>query len=185
MTRIPVGERRELRSVVRQQFKVLRAEVEQRRAELAAEAAEQVRRKYAAADKQVDDLNWRIEQIVDQANKDIRDAVKAVKAVQADSDGGQWTWSGAIRAPHINHRNEDRHALNGALTSGIDATAKQALLALERQEADLLRQLALDALESEEAQAFLSRIPAVSELVPASRLLEIEAEFDEKRDGAP
>ena len=180
MTRIPATERRELRSVVRQQFKVLRAEVEQRRAELAAEAAEQVRRKYAAADKQVDDLNWRIEQIVDQANKDIRDAVKTV---QADSDGGQWTWDGAIRPPRINHRNQDRFALNGALTSGIEATAKQALLGLERQEADLLRQLALDALESEEAQAFLARIPHVSELVPASRLLEIEAEFDEKRDG--
>lgn len=180
MTRIPATERRELRSVVKQQFKVLRAEVEQRRAELAAGAAEQVRRKYAAADKQVDDLNWRIEQIVDQANKDIRDAVKAV---QADSDGGQWTWDGAIRPPRINHRNQDRFALNGALTSGIEATAKQALLGLERQEADLLRQLALDALESEEAQAFLARIPSVSELVPASRLLEIEAEFDEKRDG--
>lgn len=181
MTRIPAAERRELRSVVRQQFKVLRAEVEQRRAELAAEAAEQVRRKYAAADKQVDDLNWRIEQIVDQANKDIRDAVKAV---QSGSEGGQWTWSGASRPPHIAHKNKDRYALNSALTAGIDATAKQALLGLERQEADLLRQLALDALESEEAQAFLSRIPAVSDLVPASRLLEIEAEFDEEKGGA-
>ena len=182
MTRIPAAERRELRSVVRQQFKVLRAEVEQRRAELAAEAAEQVRRKYAAADKQVDDLNWRIEQIVDQANKDIRDAVKTV---QGSSEGGQWTWSGALRPPHINHQNEDRYALNSALTAGIDATAKQALLGLERQEADLLRQLALDALESEEAQAFLARIPAVSELVPASRLLEIEAQFDEEKGGQP
>ena len=180
MTRIPAVERRELRSVVRQQFKVLRAEVEQRRAELAAEAAEQVRRKYAAADKQVDDVNWRIEQIVDQANKDIRDAVKKV---QGESEAGTWTWSGAVRAPHIAHRNEDRFALNTALTAGIEAQAKQALLTLERQEADLLRQLALDALDSDEARAFLARIPTVAELVPASRLLEIEAAFDEEKGG--
>jgi hypothetical protein len=180
MGKMPAAERRELRSVVRQQFKVLRAEVEQRRSELTAEAAEKVRQKYASADKEVDDLNWRIEQIVDQANKDIRDAVKKT---QGESDGGTWTWSGAIRAPHIAHRNEDRYALNGALTAGIDAQAKQALLTLERQEADLLRQLALDALDSDEARAFLSRIPTVAELVPASRLLEIEAAFDEEKGG--
>ena len=181
MAKMPAAERRELRTVVRTQFKVLRAEVDQRRAELVAEAAEKVRQKYAASDKQVDDLNWRIEQIVDQANKDVRDAVKAV---QGESEAGTWTWSGAIRAPHVAHRNEDRYALNGALTAGIDAQAKQALLTLERQEADLLRQLALDALDSDEARAFLGRIPTVAELVPASRLLEIEAAWDEKKGGA-
>jgi hypothetical protein len=181
MSKMPAAERRELRTVVRTQFKVLRAEVEQRRAELAAEGAEKVRQKYAASDKQVDDLNWRIEQIVDQANKDVRDAVKAV---QGESEAGTWTWSGAMRAPHIAHRGEDRYALNGALAAGIDAQAKQALLTLERQEADLLRQLALDALDSDEARAFLGRIPTVAELVPASRLLEIEAAFDEGNGGS-
>lgn len=172
------AERTELRSVVKQQFKVLRAEVQQRRAELAAEASERVRQRYAASDKQVDDLNWRISEIVDQANKDVRDAVKAA---QADSDGGQWAWSGAIHAPRIHHQNEDRFSLQTSLTSGIDAQAKQALLVLERQEADLLRQLAMGALETDEAHAFLRGIPTVSELVPTSRLQELEAAFDEEK----
>lgn len=174
------AERRELRSVVRSQFKVLRGEVEQRRRELAAEAAGQVRRKYAASDKQVDDLNWRLEQITDQANKDIRDAVKAV---QGESDGGLWNWSGPVRAPRVAHEHEDRYALNNALTTGITAQAQAALLTLERQEADLLRQLALGALESDEARKFLAAIPSVGELVPASRLAEIEASFDEDHGG--
>jgi hypothetical protein len=178
---ITAAERRELRSVIRAQFKVLRGEVEQRRKELAAEAAEQVRRRYADADKQVDDLNWKIEQITNQANKDIRDAVKAA---QGDSDGGQWNWSGAIRAPQVSHRREDRYALSSALGTGIEAQAHAALLTLERQEADLLRQLALGALESDEAREFLASIPTVGELVPASRLQEIEAAFDHK-DGRP
>jgi hypothetical protein len=181
MSSITAAERRELRTVVRAQFKVLRGEVEQRRKELAAEAAGQVRRRYATADKQVDDLNWRISQVVDQANKDIRDAVKAA---QAESDGGQWSWSGAIHAPRISHQHEDRYALNGALSTGIDAQARGALLTLERQEADLLRQLAMGALETEEARAFLAAIPSVGELVPASRLQEIEAAFDEGKGGS-
>ena len=50
MSGMTPAERRELRSVVKQQFKVLRGEVEQRRKYLAAEAAELVRRRYAAAD---------------------------------------------------------------------------------------------------------------------------------------
>ncbi len=177
MSGMTQAERRELRSVVRSQFKVLRAEVEQRRKELGAQAAEQVRQRYAAADKQVDDLNWKIEHIVDQANKDIRDAVKAV---QGDSGGGMWQWSGPVRAPKVGHEREDRYALNSALGTGIDAQAKAALLTLERQESDLLRQLALGALESDEARAFLASIPSVGELVPASRLQEIEAAFDEQ-----
>ena len=180
MSGMTKGERTELRSVVRGQFKVLRGEIEQRRKELMADAAEQVRHRYAAADKQVDDLNWRIGQVVDQANKDIRDAIKTA---QAESDGGQWSWSGTISAPRISHQHEDRYALNGALSTGIDAQARSALLTLERQEADLLRQLALGALETEEARTFLAAIPSVGELVPASRLAEIEAAFDEKNGG--
>ena len=130
----------------------------------------------------MDDVNWKIEQIVDQANKDIRDAVKTV---QAESDGGQWNWSGPLRAPRVGHAREDRFALTNALNTGLDAQARGALLTLERQEADLLRQLALGALESEEARAFLASIPTVGELVPASRLAEIEAAFDEDRGAQP
>jgi hypothetical protein len=178
---ITAAERRELRSVVKQQFKVLRGEIEQRRAELIAEAADQVRRRYAATDKQVDDLNWRLQQIVDQANKDIRDAVQAVQK-ETDS-GGQWNWSGPVHAPRITHKVEDRYALSNALTSGIEAQAQGAILNLQRKEADLLRELATGALESDEARRFLADIPTVGELVPASRLQEIEAAFDEQKDG--
>src|ERR1700722_7481374 len=171
MSGMSKAERAELRSVVRSQFKVLRGEVEQRRAEMAAEAAERVRRRFAEDDKKLDDLNWRIEQITDQANKDIRDAVKAVQGASAS---GTWKWSGGLRAPHVYRHQEDRYALASALNSGIDAQVKGALLNLERREADLLRQLTLGALESEEARAFLATIPAVGDLVPAARLLEIE-----------
>ena len=55
-----------------------------------------------------------------------------------------------MHPPRVNYQREDRWALQNALTSGIDAQAKEALLRLQRQEADLLQQLALGALESDE-----------------------------------
>ena len=180
MSRIPPGERRELRSVVRSQFKVLRAEVEQRQAELEAEAEQQLMRRYRDEDKQMEDLNWAIQQVADQASNDIADLMKKFGY---DQDGGQWTRMHRVSAPRFTRKSEDRKQLHVALMAGIKTQVRTASLALDRQEADLLRQLAVDALETEAAQAFLTRIPTVAELVPASRLLEIEAAFDEGKDG--
>jgi hypothetical protein len=55
----------------------------------------------------------------------------------------------------------------------IKERVRRAELAVERQEADLLRTLAVEALESEEARAFLKMIPSVAELVPSTRLNEL------------
>ena len=57
----------------------------------------------------------------------------------------------------------------------ITAQVKGALLRLDRDEADLLRTLAVGAIESEEARIFLDRIPTVGELVSSARLAELEA----------
>jgi len=181
LSRIPPGERRELRSVVRSQFKVLRAEVEQRQAELEAEAEQQLMRRYRDEDKQMEDLNWRVAQVIEQANNDVADLMKAVGLGQ---DGGQWTRMSRLGTPRFTRKSEDRKQLHAALIAGIKSQVKTASLALDRQEADLLRQLAIDALETDAAQAFLTRIPTVAELVPATRLREIEAAFDEGKDGA-
>ena len=174
-------ERDELRRVVRQQFKVLRAEIEQRRKELAADAAQRVRARFADGDKLVADLNWSIDQIVDQAQKDIRALMESLTDEQ--KTGMAWTGGyGRMTAPRLAPRREDQAALNRVLDTGIDAEVHQALLKLERQEADLNRQLAIGAIESDEARGFLRAIPSVSDLVPVSRLAEIEARWDEEQD---
>jgi hypothetical protein len=180
MATIPPAERRELRAVVRAQFKVLRAEMEQRKAELQAEAETQLVHRYRDEDKQMEDLNWRVSEIVKQASNDIEDAMKAAGLEQ---DGGYYRGYGRMAAPRFTRKNEDRAQLHRALISGIGSQVKSAQLSLDRQEADLLKQLAMDGLESEAAQAFLTRIPSVGELVPGSRLREIEAAFDSKDGG--
>ena len=178
MTLIPPGERRELRAVVRSQFKVLRTEVKQREAELVADAERQLMERYRDDDKKQEDLNWRIGEIVKQANQDLSDLLRTYSD---DQEGGRWSRIYALSAPRVTRKNEDRPQLHAALTSGIKASVQNALLALDRQEADLLRQLALESLESAEAQAFLGRIPTVAELVPSRRLREIEAAFDARK----
>lgn len=176
---IKPGERRELRSVVRQQFRVLRAEVKQRKLEMISEAETRLVERYRDEDKQLEDLNWRAQQIAEEAQRQIHDLMRE----HGDgSDGGAWhTWSGRIEFRKLSRFREDRAQLHRALEAGIREQVDTALLALDRQEADLLKQIAMEGLESEEAIAFLARIPTVAELVPEKRLREIEASFDKGR----
>lgn len=173
---IPPGERRELRSVVRQQFKVLRTEVQQREAELMADAARRLMERYRDEDKDVEDLNWRIKQIAEDAQRQIDDLMRGH---EDKIDGGAWSrFSGRVSAQGVARKSEDRQQLRRALEAGIKEQVKLAILALDRQEADLLKALAVDALETDAAREFLTHIPTVAELVPSARLREIESAFD-------
>lgn len=164
-------ERTELRSVVRQQFKVLRDEVEQRQAELAADIEKQVAEQWADRDEQLTAIKEKAQQLADDANRALREFVK-------DHPERESLSVYTFVAPDVRHRVEDsqqRNRLRAAAMADLRARVGAALVKLGRQEADLMRTLAVGALESDEARAFLSEIPSVAELVPASRLREIEA----------
>jgi hypothetical protein len=180
---IPPGERRELRAVVRAQFKVLRTEVKQRESELLADAERQLVERYRDEDKRVEDLNFQITEAARKAQREIDDLMRAFGAGE---DGGRFgTYAGKLTLRGVSRASEDRTQLHRALDAGVKQQVAQALLALDRQEADLLRALAMESLESSAARAFLDRIPSVGELVPAARLREIEAAFDQRKDAAP
>lgn len=169
------GERRSLSSIVKQRMKVLRADVKLRRLELVAETERMLVERYAGHDKLAADISWRMRQIADQANKELRTLVESITAEHPDlglklfSDFGM---------PRVTYSREDRTQLHRALVAGIEAQVESANLMLDRQEADLLQTLALETLETEEARAFLAAIPTAGELVPLARLREIEAAFD-------
>lgn len=175
---ITPGERRELRAVVRQQMKVLRAEVAQREIELQAEVESRLVERYRDEDRRNDELNRKIADIHADANRQLREALSAFEDL---ADGGTWRRVSGFQAPYLARKDGDRRQLRDALLAGIKVQVKQALLALDRQEADLLRDLAIDSLETAAARAFMARIPSVAELVPAKRMREIEAEFDVRR----
>lgn len=177
---ITPGERRELRAVVRAQLKVLRTEVKQREAELLAEVEARLVERYRDEDKQIDELNSSIMEIGRNAAREIDDLIRAAGMAQ---DGGQWRRRDHVQVWGVSRKTEDRTQLHRAMEAGVKAQVVQALHALDRQEADLLRELAMNALESSAAHAFLTRIPTVGELVPAARLREIESTFDQSKEG--
>jgi hypothetical protein len=169
------GERRELRTVVRQRMKVLRADVKQRRMELLAESERRLMERYRDQDKQIEDLNFRISEISEQASREITDLILAVRGETA---GVSIRRPVRLATPKLSTFTEDRSQLHRAMVAGIEAQVETALLDLDRKEADLLQSLAMESLETDAARRFLAAIPTVSELVPAARLREIEAAFD-------
>lgn len=168
------GERRELRTVVRQRLKVLRADVAQRRMELLADAEARLVERYRAQDKQIEDLNFRIAEITEQASREITDLILATRG---ETHGVSIRRPVRLSAPRLNSYTEDRSQLHRAMVAGIEAQVKTALLDLDRREADLLQALALSSIETQAAREFLGSIPTVADLVPAG-LREIEAAFD-------
>lgn len=179
---ITPGERRELRSVVKQQTKVLRAEVEQRRMELDAEIEKRLAERYRDEDAKADEFNHHVREIARKANAEMETLLTEYEALFED---GRWQGRAFFDMPRVYRRSGDRKQLREAMQKGIQVQAKQALLDLDRQEADLLRDLAVDGLETSAARAFLNRIPTVAELVPSKRLREIEHAFDTaSADGA-
>lgn len=171
------GERTELRSVVKQQFKVLRAEVQQRRLELLSAVDDQVADHF-----QDDDAKWRgvihvAQEAISEANRRINDALyEAGYEEKGPTERNLVTCYGLERP---RKEIQSRHEIKQVAAGRIAAQVKAATLRLDRQEADLLRQLAVGALESDEAYAFLGTIPTVSELVPTARMSELAAAVDE------
>jgi hypothetical protein len=167
---ITKGERAELRSLIRQRFKVLRADVEQRKAELVAELESRIAAKFADDDKAWSDAMFLIAEAVREANRKANDVLRTVWAEQYDDASKEYE---VVVSKTVAKPTRERTALRREGTTRIEAQVKAALLQLDRQEADLLTRLVAGALESDEARAFLGEIPTVSALVPADRLLEL------------
>lgn len=167
---ISKGERTELKAVVRNQFKVLRAEVEQRRAELLSQVEADLRVHFAEDDERWHALNHQVHEITMEANRATNDALREHGYEKHGPTERLW-----FESPRFAQPKADEHQLRRLAQSRITEQVKAAGLQLDRQEADLLRTLAIGALESEEAHAFLSAIPTVGELVSGARLAELEA----------
>lgn len=174
MSSITKGERTELKSIVRQQFKVLRAELEQRELEMIAGVEDQITAKYAADDDTWSVLQHQVHEAVMACNRQVNDALYEHNYAVKGNSERMW-----INEPNLRQPQEKRMELRRHSHSHIKAQVRAARLDLERREADTLRTLAIGALESDEAQRFLESIPTVGELVPTARLAELEASLED------
>jgi len=169
---ITPGERRELRSVVRGQFKVLRAEVKRRQSELKAEVEAELLDRYREEDQAIAEARRDAQRRIAECVRDLERIGDELRQRHPDLtvEAGASS-NGRVFMGVANHH---RSQLHRALIAAIPDQIGNANLELDRGENQLLRKLSEGALESEHARAFLGEIPTVGELVPRSRLREIE-----------
>jgi hypothetical protein len=172
-------ERTELRSLIRQRFRVLRTEVDARRAELEEQLRADINRHFADADKAWDDAMYLIGEAVREANRKANDILRAVAEAGPLYPDGQHRDHRLVQATTVVRPANGHTEMARAGLARIETRVKAARLRLEREEADLLTRLVEGAMQSEEARTFLRTIPTVSELVPADRLLALEQGLQE------
>lgn len=173
------AEREELRRLLRAQFKVLKSDVEHREAELQAELEAAITARFAAQDKAWSDAMFLIDEAAREANRKANDILRGLEMEGYDASK-EWE---VVVARSIAKPSQERARMRRQGAADIEVKVRSALLELQRREVELLAELATSALESADAKAFIGRIPTVSELVPASRLLAIEAEFNGGAEG--
>lgn len=164
-------ERDELRRLIRARFKVLRSDVELRKAELLAELEAEIAARFADEDKRWRDAAFVIDKIRREANGQINDVYRELIG---KDEYGTATDHNLVSIRHIAQPHNNRGHMRNQGAHQIEARCKAALLELDRREVELLSDLATSALESAEARQFMQQIPTVTELVPAYRLREIE-----------
>lgn len=164
------GERRTLTALVKTKVRALRAEIDERHAQQLADIGVRVVRKFRDDDGRLAEVRRKLEDITKDAN------TQAAALFEEYADVASHR-SPAYSMPWLTRREDDKEKLRGALTAAVHAQTQKAKLHLIRLEAQLLEQLAMDAIQSEAARAFVRDIPTAESLLPESKLLEIEARY--------
>lgn len=160
-----------LRSLIRQRFKVLRADVAAREAELHQELAARVTAADAGRDKEWNDALFLISEAAKEGNRKANDALRALGWPELDLDGKEYEIVTARSVGRPDRRKQ--HEMKAEGQAKISARVRKALADLDRIEADVLTDLTIRTLDSDAARQFLESIPTVGDLVPAERLLAI------------
>ncbi len=174
MSQMTKTERAELKQVVKSQFRVLREEIEQRELEVIADMENQVNEKYRDEDEAYGRATVVAQELLVEMNQKVNDTFREIFGDAFVE--GQYV---SIILPNRQQSTIKRSHLVRAGRAQVAAQAKGAVVRLKREEADLLKELAVGALESDAAKEFLASIPAVGELVPRARLAELEASLDD------
>jgi hypothetical protein len=172
-------EREALTSLVKQRFKLLRHDIDVRKTEMIAELSVQLDRQFAAGEKAWNDALFLIGQARDECNR----AVNTIMRGFTESIGEEWPVTHDVDMVVVQGYSppfqRQRHTARKQALADIDAMEARARHELARQENALLTDLLTGALQSADAQAFMARIPQVSDLmVPAARIAEIVGPMD-------
>jgi len=171
---VPKKERAALRSAVRTKMRGMRAALAEREEELLAQVETRLAFQRTEGRARREEFNRRARELTDTANREYR----ALKTEFADlRDNGNHWFSSDFHAPSVTFRsdNGDREQIRKALIARAKADARRAGHQLDQLEAQLLTDLALEEITSDEAKTYMAKIPSLDELMPPTLAkLEIE-----------
>lgn len=175
-------ERRELRAAIKLQIRDNQAELNERKAHLDAEVNERLRERFQAVDDAIAKFNKEVEELKKATEAQLKFLMDSSELNQIG--GGRWTdhrYNARVDITAPTWTAETRASMGGYLRSKLNAEMNSAQLLLNRRESELMTKLIRDALISPEAIAFLDEIPLPDSILPPSRVLELEATYDEER----
>ena len=155
-------ERGELERIIKGRRRVASKAIEQRKAELLADAEQRLAAKYKISDVAWADVTASAEKAVQDADSIVAQKCRELgipEEFRPSLSIGWWSRG-------ENMLRERRVELRKVAQTCIDAMARKALLAIETKALDGLTQLATGALESEDARQFLAAMPNVEALMP-------------------
>jgi len=157
------GERDELSKILKARARLAGRVVEQRAAELLAEAEQQLATIYKVNDQAWRELTATSQQTVREADAELARRCRTLGIPEEFRPRLMLGWSGRGE----NADRERRAELRKVAQTRIAAMARSARVAIETQALDGLTQLAAGALESDAARAFLAAMPTPEALMPA------------------
>jgi hypothetical protein len=160
---ISKAEREELRAVLKGRARLVKKIIEQRGAQLLADAEQKLAAEYKIDAEAWKDLTAGAHAAVKQADAELARRCRALGIPAEFRPSLNLSWYGRGE----NALNARRVELRRVAVTRINAMAKEAEVQMETKALDGLELLARSALESAEAQQFLASMPTVEALMPA------------------
>lgn len=173
-TTIRPGELASLRTLVRMRVRLLRSQIADRHATQMAQIDGRVAEKFQEDRTRVEALRKELDRVVARANA-------SAAAVLAKYPDVAEMRTGMFNRPYVNRPDQGKEKLRKAMVAMVTAQTEAAKLRVAKLEAELLSELALNAVKTEVAKEFVRTIPEIEDLMPAGPLAQIEARFDADR----
>lgn len=157
----------ELAGIVKRNFRVARASIDQQKARVMADFEAALAHQWDPVELAAEELIREAQAAVARANRHVAERFVQLGLPKDWAPRAIVHWS----SRGDNMFGDRRAELRRAATTRAEAQAKDAKLELDKREAELLTTLATTALTSEAARAFLGQVPALAELIPP---LEVE-----------
>jgi len=172
--KITSKEREGLEKLVRQRARVLKADVEHRKAELLAEAEAQLARKYDQYDAAWADAAKMADEAAEEVNAKVEAEMERRGVPKEFWPRGSFYWS----SRGSNASKERRAELRRVAQMQAEEYAKRAKLAIENDVLERQTTLIAGLLETSEAKAFLDAMPKPEALMPHMELSDLEGILD-------